>query len=154
MTRTRVNGAKFEEEFVRAVRKANEEREPIYAMRLRTPQARYANVSNISDFIVFAREVTMVELKETKENSFSLRTMTQREEMENFRPFYAKASETYFSGFGCPYRVAVLVHFISARRYVLYYTDENDFIVLHADDPNLVSFSTLPEAVDALCRST
>ena len=154
MIRTRVNGAKFEEEFARAIKKANEEQTPIYAMRLRTPQARYANVSNISDFIVFAREVTMIELKETKENSFSLRTMTQREEMENFRPFYAKASKTYFCNFGCPYRVAVLVHFISAHRYVLYYTDENDFIVLHADDPNLVSFATLPEVIEALCRNT
>lgn len=128
--RTRVNGHKLEDEFVAAVASAAT---PAYILRLRTPQSRQAGVQNIADYIVYGHISTIIELKETGEKSFSLNTFNQKEEMEKFQKFFAPAKE-YYKWDKYPFRLAVVVHFIKEHKFVLYYTDENSFKVLHSTD--------------------
>lgn len=147
MRRTRVDGNKFEGEFVDAVKSASTSI-PAHYIRLRTPQSCRAGVKNIADFIVFGHILTIVELKETGEKSFSLNTMDQKEEMEKFQKFFLPARE-YYKWDKYPYRVAVIVHFIKEQKFMLYYTDENPFKVLHSKDiDNCIITATLKEMVN------
>lgn len=153
MSRQRVDGTKFETELERAVGRAPF---PAYYIRLRTPQSMLANVRNIADFLILGRNITILEVKETKEKSFSLNTFQQKEEIEKFKPFFEKAKEEYkFSELPFyPYRVAVLVHFIKQGKFTLYYVDENPFIVMHADDKECITLDKLEEMISFIVRGS
>ena len=47
-----------------------------------------------------------------------------------------------------PYRVAVLVHFMRPSKYVLYYLEDQEFIVMHPEDKTCLTWETLKEAID------
>ena len=145
MARSRPNGQKFEAEIERY---CNKKSTCIFSIRLRTPQARLANVTNIADYLLLAKRVILLEAKETGADSFSLNTFQQKEEVEKFKSFYSKARQFY--GKSLPYRVVVLVHFIRVGKYTAYFVDEGEFKVIRPDDPDCITASTLPEILGQL----
>jgi len=135
MIRTRVDGTKFQEE----VRKGLERLQvPNLPVRLHTNAIR-----SISDFIIFSRTVAILEVKETSSKSYSTRTMQQREKVEEFQKFYALAQSVFGH---LPYRIYVLVHFISEEVYVVYDLTEGFEILRPWKEPG-TSFKTLREAL-------
>ncbi len=145
--RSRISGNKFQSELYSVI----EEKKlayPAYAIRLRTPQSQQANVRNIADFILYGRGSIILEVKETGEKSFSLRTFQQKEEIEKFQKFFEKAKEFYGFINSRPYRVAVLVHFMKQGKYTLYYVEDSEFIVMHPDDKTCLTWTSLKEALE------
>lgn len=145
MRRTRVDGAKNEQDFETAVSRAAA---PAYLMRLYLPQVGLANVQNLADYVLFSKSAVVVELKETKADSFSLNTFQQKEEAEKFKKVFAAISQA--NGVIPSYRLVIVVHFIARRVYSLYFLDVNDFKVLHIGDKDVISFDTISEVVDYL----
>lgn len=145
MERCRSNGNKFQEEITRYCKKQDV---CAYVIRLRTPEARYANVTNIADFILFAKNVIILEAKETSADSFSLGTMQQREEVEKFVTFYDRAKVAY--GGVLPYKAVVLVHFIKLGKYSAYFIDSNEFKVIRPADVSCLTTDSLAEVMQKL----
>lgn len=145
MARERVSGNKFQSEVEKAALKLEQ---PVFVVRLRTPQARQANVKNISDYILFGRTTIILEVKETGSTSFSLNTFQQKEEVEKFKLFFEKAKLYYDFKFDRPYRVAALVHFIKEGKYTLYYMEDSPFVVMHPNDKNCITWASLQEALE------
>lgn len=145
MERQRVDGNKMQNELAGAIEKSSQ---PAFAIRLHTPQAQQANVRNIADFIIYGRRSLILEVKETAATSFSLRTFQQREKIEEFQKFFEKAKVVYNFTYDRPYRVAVLVHFMRPSKYVLYYLEDQEFIVMHPEDKTCLTWETLKEAID------
>lgn len=147
MERSRISGHKFQAELVS---KADKLSVPNFVVRLHTPQSQQANVKNISDFIIFGNRSIILEVKETGDKSFSLNTFQQKKEVEKFQKFFEKAKAFY--GFDSidkrPYRVAVLVHFMSYKKFTLYYLEDSPFVVMHPDDTNCITWESLPEALE------
>ncbi|MCM1322825.1 MAG: hypothetical protein NC218_01430 [Acetobacter sp.] len=144
MARERVDGNKFQSEVETAAQKIEQ---PVFVIRLRTPQARQANVRNIADFILFGRTTQILEVKETGDKSFSLNTFQQKQEVEKFQKFFEEAKVYYNFQNDRPYRVAALVHFIREGKYTLYYMEDSPFVVMHPDDKNCLTWTSLKEAI-------
>lgn len=152
--RTRVDGNKFQQELATAAEHAAV---PAYVIRLHTPQARQANVRNISDFIIFSERTVILEVKETGDRRFSLHTFQQADKVKEFQPVFEKIKAAYGwnSTNQYPYRLAILVHFIKYGVFTLYYLDENGFVVLHPTDPQseaLKHFSSIEDACNEILR--
>lgn len=145
MQRTRVNGKKFEKEIERYCAR---EEVCAFLVRLRAPQVKLANITNIADYLLFAKRTIVLEAKETKASSFSLKDFQQKEQLETFKPFYANAESLY--GSPLPYRAVVLVHFIAEGKYTAYFVDKGDFKVIRPDDPDCVTADSLPEIMELL----
>ena len=146
MRRTRPNGAKNQLELERFCEK---EGSGIYLIRLYTPQSQHANVTNVADYILFANKVIILEVKETGADSFSTRTMQQKEELEEYKKFYSSAVALYTH---LPYRAVVLVHFIRKGKYTAYFIDEGEFVVMHPDDDNCLTADSLPEIMEKILQ--
>ena len=145
--RERVDGNRFQREVEQAAQKLEQ---PVFLVRLRTPQARQANVKNISDYILFGNITTILEVKETGAKSFSLNTFQQKEEVEKFQKFFDEANRYYDFRANRPYRAATLVHIMAEQKYVLYYMEDAPLVVMHPEDKNCMTFSTLKEAIQYL----
>lgn len=138
MIRTRSSGNKFQDEVKKGVEKLSV---PIFPVRLHT-----TGVRAIADFILFAKDVVILEAKETTAKSFSTKTMQQKEKVEEFQKFYLDAEKLYGN---LPYRLFILVHFIAQRKYVTYNLADG-LQVLHADDSYCNTFDTLQEALTSI----
>ena len=124
-TRTRVNGHKFEEEFEKLMAK---QAFPHFLIRLRTPSQQYAGVTNVADYILFARTAHIFELKETAQDVFYLSQITQKEQLEEFKDYFALAQNRYDWKKGdFPVRAVVLIHFIKQKKFLAYPIDELPF---------------------------
>ena len=145
MRRTRVDGLKFQSDFVAAIEKSDI---PAYVMRLYLPGAAQANVRNLADYVIFSKSAIIVEVKETKKSSFSLNTFQQKEEVDKFKSVFLTLARN--NGELPSYRLAILIHFITENVYSLYYLDTGDYLILHPNDENSISFSALPEAIKFL----
>ena len=136
MIRTRVDGNKFQDEVERGL--ANKLQPLNLLVRLHTTKVR-----SVSDFIIFSKSVSILEVKETGKNSFSTRTMQQRELVEEFQDFYRRAVPILGN---LPYRIYILVHFISKNEYVVMDITENLGIVRSGKNSD-TTFDTLEAAL-------
>ena len=146
MNRTRVDGTKFEKEIEAGLENLSQ---PAYYIRLHTPMARLANVSNIADFVVFGRSTVILEAKETKQSSFSLNDFQQKDKIVDFLEFYRHR----LTAISPPphYSLAILVHFIKNQKYVLCFFENSDMPkVIHPTNNEGLLFDTLPEVLTYL----
>lgn len=135
MNRTRPDGNKFQEEVKKGLEKLSV---PTYQVRLHT-----TSVSAISDFIIFSKRIAILEVKETSQNSFSTRTMQQREMAEKFQNFHHQATQIYGE---LPYRLYVLVHFITPDLYTVCDLTE-ELAIIHPSDDSCFTSSSLREVL-------
>lgn len=99
MRRERVDGHKFENEFRNTM-------EPhYYLQRLHTMNTGYAGLTQPADFILYGHAVYYLELKETSKDSFSLSSIEQLAEIEEF-------CDKRKRHVGVPLFYYVIVHFI------------------------------------------
>jgi hypothetical protein len=140
--RTRPDGNKFQQDVSRALEKLEI---PNYPIRLHT-----TTVRQLSDFIIFSKTVSILEVKETTANSFSTRTMQQKEKVEEFQEFLTRTSKILGN---LPYRIYILVRFIKERVYMVYDATEQ-LAILHATGKEGPTFSTLNEALEYIVRRT
>lgn len=140
--RTRPDGNKFQQDVSKALEKLAV---PNYPIRLHTTAVR-----QLSDFIIFSKTVSILEVKETTANSFSTRTMQQKEKVNEFQRFLTEAPEILGN---LPYRIYILVRFIKEGVYIVYDATEQ-LAIIRPSGKEGSAFSTLNEALEYIVRRT